>query len=1795
MKSIVCAGCQAKLLLKDENATALKCPKCGAKLKLASPTGPKPTPAAKRAEPTAAARRAAEPVAPRTSKRDERPAKRPPAKTFPWMLALVGGGGLAAVAVIVGITIVFMSSGQPVAKKNAGRDNPIAQTKPPKVTSPPIVPPKEIEPKKQPPIEEAPPPKEGKTPETKEVTPKTEVKLPKVAPLPKPMPPEPETKPPIIVAKKNDPAKPGSQTPPNNLPLIEGQPLAAWVAQLKAPEEAKRLQAVRTLGKAGPVAAWALPQMYETLLTDESARVRMDMAWSIGALGPYAEAAVPGFIALLGDEKELPGIRSFSAAALAKIGPAAKPAIPTLAAALTHSSVGNDAAKCLAVLGPESVAPFIAGMQKVDPNAKATILQWLSTVGIEGREFAPAVASLIDDPSPTVRKGVVQALEKMRATGPEVAVAMAKAVGDSDPTVRAWGFNALRQLKREGATLVPHLIPLLGHADPKTKQDAAEHLGRLGPVAVAAVPDLKALARDPSVAVKAAAAVALAKIGADPATTIPALIDVLGKGEDPDAVRVILALALYGPAAKDAIPGLVALVKMGRDPLAAEARETLSAIGKPAVPAALALVNEKDGELRASGAKILAGMPPVGVEVVEPLRTALFDKTAARWSVSALTRQGVAARPAVPDLFGLLTSPMQDVRQLSAAGVGAIGVGDDQLPALTRLATDPVPETRKLAAMALAGSDKGGGPLLTTLTRDADPMVKQFAIDALGRWQKRDQFADWRKAIAANDSPKRHQAAIALLQVDRIFAEALPAATEALVSVDPATRQKAAETLAKVGMRTQVWEVHRGFLLAMKEFPREAQALEPSFRRADSRLAIFLGYDLIPPMPKVAKTPPIDFPMPGAIVLRDPANRAIPQFDLPTLTAIRFLSPAAGGKIEFVAMDRAVEPMGVRAGEFRGILARELVRQAFLIAARDELGLYTRDQALGESVADAKSFATKSTWTLSVSFLPDHVRIALARGSDPKRDEFWTRDVKYPKRERFDYVRFAEALEPIARTEWPEVLRKAGIDDPGVRPLSAAATPPEVASRLSILSHPAQFGVLRQLHETMRTAGESPALTADLVRAYANLGILTETHWSAADRVCKARALLYAQRLAARNPKTPLGLWHRAYAAALTGLESDALADLRDADALAAKGAARPQWLGPLLNYCRREPVKKGVAAVDSFESLLQYLAVDMPQTPAATVLSARAAVAANPDCFRAYDSMCGPFGVTVVNRASTEAIEAFAKRFPVSLRDVLRFPADIPIPAAGEDGMSHADERALLTALAEAGSLERDRSELSWASLAWMTRELRIAQVYRRVSLLKRTDFDLESPASFAERHEALIADHPYKLMIDILVAPEGKVVPLVKTISTIVDAGEVSPAQSAGPLAFYVNRHEVNGENRRGDKLAAAHLDHITRDLRASMRTGVPTPAMVRRLLLVNPFDPIARALFVDREFAAIEKFAAAWEAEPSHPIVLMALGKQYAKDKRLADAERCFKAYLVASPDSGGYHALANLYKEQNRLELWEDTLCELLQQEHFGLYSMRNVRANMAEHFMAKKNWKKAIEITEPNAKDGEDWAKVYCMRCLEELKEWAPSEEWAKAMNNYYHGTGEIERGYRAWYDWCARNQRGDLEKAAGRVADIFRNDAIPKRIDDAYTVAHDAFLSKTPARAFNVLKAHLETAEDPLLMPFVALLAHELGDTAFRDSTFKASRFKFPNDWLMTEFQTALKDRKGRLDRKAIDAALARDQKGWIGARSYFVGRYLELHNERKEAIPYYQRALDDVSTPFLFRELARAAVHAGK
>ena len=285
------------------------------------------------------------------------------------------------------------------------------------------------------------------------------------------------------------------------------------------------------------------------------------------------------------------------------------------------------------------------------------------------------------------------------------------------------------------------------------------------------------------------------------------------------------------------------------------------------------------------------------------------------------------------------------------------------------------------------------------------------------------------------------------------------------------------------------------------------------------------------------------------------------------LVLLRADKDKEGGARPVVALGRPVggKDKADTQGTIQSILERELIRQAILIAARDELGLPTRDELLdddppdngkekgkrdGELVEVAILFRRPSAMPWSVE-----VRVKKQRSSRNMTSAPTRMGDPSPSILRSGPRRCRGPSSPRPETAWCQ-----GRAEQAPRRCSRSAGCRQAAGDLEHgrdLRCGARVARVdpRQRRVDSEAGGTGPR--------YAQLGVLTEYQWSPAHRVFKARALLYAQRLIARDAQSAQALQSRAFVRALIGRHDLALEDLDEATKLAqgegAKNKAQPR------------------------------------------------------------------------------------------------------------------------------------------------------------------------------------------------------------------------------------------------------------------------------------------------------------------------------------------------------------------------------------------------------------------------------------------------------------------------------------------------------------------------------------------------------------------------------------------------------------------------------------------------------------
>ncbi len=136
------------------------------------------------------------------------------------------------------------------------------------------------------------------------------------------------------------------------LQTVQPSPAATVPALVPLLKTRDRLAATRALATYGAEAHDAVPALVP-LLKDEESEVRWNAALTLGKIGPVAVSAVPDLVAALKTDAD-PLVREHAAEALGDIGPSAASAVPDLVAALKdeNARVRRDAARSLGQMGP---------------------------------------------------------------------------------------------------------------------------------------------------------------------------------------------------------------------------------------------------------------------------------------------------------------------------------------------------------------------------------------------------------------------------------------------------------------------------------------------------------------------------------------------------------------------------------------------------------------------------------------------------------------------------------------------------------------------------------------------------------------------------------------------------------------------------------------------------------------------------------------------------------------------------------------------------------------------------------------------------------------------------------------------------------------------------------------------------------------------------------------------------------------------------------------------------------------------------------------------------------------------------------------------------------------------------------------------------------------------------------------------------------------------------------------------------------------------------------------------------
>jgi tetratricopeptide (TPR) repeat protein len=893
--------------------------------------------------------------------------------------------------------------------------------------------------------------------------------------------------------------------------------------------------------------------------------------------------------------------------------------------------------------------------------------------------------------------------------------------------------------------------------------------------------------------------------------------------------------------------------------------------------------------------------------------------------------------------------------------------------------------------------------------------------------------------------------------------------------------------------------------------------------------------------------------------------------------------------------------------EGQGLLEQELLRQALLIAARDGMGLSTRDRSLRDAFPQDDESSPPLLGVVYNTSRPKTLAVTVYREGETGPDVVWEEAQTSVVDMTFEeQVTIAERL---SRGEFVGALGKAGYKSEvsETRHVNIAFDTDRIDRLLGDLNFQSQYEAILRIHGELLKSRESSVLLAALSRGYANLGALTEYLWSSANRALKARALLYAERLVAGEKESPRAYYTRGYVRALVGRHGAALEDLEQARQFAKRvgnaapgETAEPPWVAPIEAFCRFDRKRQQELAADEKNRplirYLQFLARKSSASEHAQLECAGAVLEVAPDCWQAIDLLSHSDTLGVRRMATGQALASFPNSFYRRLKDVPGLPADVvelcskhsSMERTGDDDLELPDGAAAEFAdrMKAIHSLRRvaDRTEPSFGLLAHLIEETGFMHVRAMIGLERVLGVPSnETLAVF----RPLYAEHRFSDYIELKGRERAIAADFIERIRKGLQSWQNELEYTALPLIRAMNSQR-DQPARVTERAVLARIDPVFGDL-----TGI-VPAssggisvdldfrMISRLLpAVSPHSPQAvigkiattSGLPLDELVLAVEQNYA------DDADVLEAMANRLESVERKEDAIRFLKLAVKVSPEYRTYTRLASLYWNSKRKPQWRETLDEFLQRDTLPGLQHARVQVQIANELMRQGEYQEALPYAVAAAESYAEWALMAAHRCYDALQDWEQAEAYIRAA------AGRYDSASTDWLEWCLFRGRGDV-KSARKLADR-RIATLGDRRDQSTIVelCHYYQMIGDDERAFQVLDVAFPLYKDHSLPLYAAFVADELGRPKDRDRHLQVpldSMYATRNNpisqvvlaRLIVDAFTAPDGPKFDID--ALDE-LMRDVQSTVHTEApkmqYFAGRWLLKYGPREKGIEYLRQS----------------------
>jgi len=896
------------------------------------------------------------------------------------------------------------------------------------------------------------------------------------------------------------------------------------------------------------------------------------------------------------------------------------------------------------------------------------------------------------------------------------------------------------------------------------------------------------------------------------------------------------------------------------------------------------------------------------------------------------------------------------------------------------------------------------------------------------------------------------------------------------------------------------------------------------------------------------------------------------------------------------------------------LLERELVRQAFLIAARDELGLGTRDVILREDFPerDDKSMPFELFCRTSRGKKDFDVEYLLRRRQQSGQSELWrwvyNTDINNPK----SLSVLAEKAEALSRGELKDMLVRSGWGKTPPAPRASSDVASDIDDRLWSWNEISVLAGLRQVHAELREKGESPELLAALAIGYANLGALTDYYYSAACKAYFARGLLYAERLLRKTDQSAWALWHRAYARMQVGLHNLAADDISEAKkklGAAAPAKSLPFWTDTLDAFGQGQlsQMRKIAKTEPQRRLALQLNHQAVAQAPLDDVRNkaARELIAVCPDCFRAYDTLGASQVLGAKRQAAYGPFNVTGGSLRQRLPGIARLPDRIVKLIKGADPATDGEaeiefRKEIIAELKKAGAPELDSGEPSLSALGHMIDEIDFAQLMRRLEF-EGNSLGVPTDATVAT-FGPLCAEHPYAAYIRAYLRSKSERDEAATEFIKHLDP----PAFTFKQRLMLVWLHAVMPFARLDDwyQVPGLHSDMIFSDEIRGIswgQAGQPDDRTYNRPYMMKCWNtsnklPLAVAMRVSRDWAHARQQTDLLERDyADDPTVINALANRYFSLKRYDDAERCAKLLVRYAPSYAAYRMLASIYQVKEDRAHWKETLEKALELPVEGLEHAQ-IQDEIARDLMKHLEWAEAVVYADAAAQSYSAWSMLTAAHCHEKLQHWKKAEELIRAVSERY------ENQFLDWMYWCHRTGRGDVHAADEFVRGKIEALGTTLEANQYQDIGDYYVLTGELDKALLLYQRAYEKGHDPFAGLHAALIADALGKVPERDDLFRQIlQMQLPPGTpkargaehyrrLVAQFSEVLPPKEGKpLNLPEIDAivTVASEKEHASGKKSnsgnssdtldastlpYFAGRFLKNRGDVESAKKYLIR-----------------------